>query len=164
MLSTHFKHWGWLLLALAWASGAHAEIYKKIDAQGRVTYSNSPTPGAVKVEIDSSPAVTAPLPSAPVAEDPRKAEETKKKQQLAEKRAQLEEQLAQERQALEDAKAAYAEGEKDPEVFRAKGKDGKTVVRRNVARYQEKIAQLQENVDLHQKKVELLEKEIAALK
>ena len=73
MLSGHFKILG-LLLALAWASGVYAEVYKKIDAQGRVTYSNTPTPGAVKVEIDSSPAVTAPPPSAPVAEDPRKAD------------------------------------------------------------------------------------------
>ena len=163
MTSANFKYLG-LLLALTWASGTHAEVYKKIDAQGRVTYSNTPTPGAVKVEIDTSPAVTAPSPSAPVAEDPRKTEEAKKRQQLAEKRAQLEEQLAQERQALEDAKTAYAEGEKDPEVFRTKGKDGKTVVRRNVANYQEKMAQLQENIDLHQKNVESLEKELAALK
>lgn len=163
MLSGHFKILG-LLLALAWASSAQAEVYKKIDAQGRVTYSNTPTPGAVKVEIDSSPAVTAPPASTPVAEDPHKADEAKKKQQLAEKRAQLEAQLALERQALEDAKTAYAEGEKDPEVFRTKGKDGKTVVRRNVASYQDKLAQLQENIDLHQKNVESLEKELAALK
>ena len=45
-----------------------------------------------------------------------------------------------------------------------KGKDGKTVTRRNVAKFQEKMERLQENVSLHEKNIELLEKELSSLK
>jgi hypothetical protein len=160
------KKYFWLLVGLGLSAPAAAEIYKHVDADGRVTYSNVPMKGATKLEIEP-PVSSSPPPKATKAPTPAnfpRVEKDEQKQRDDKRRQILEEELATERQALEDAKVALAEGEKDPEVFRTKGKDGKTVVRRNVARYQEKMAQLQENVDLHQKNVELLEKELAALK
>lgn len=161
------KNYLWLLVGLGLSAPAFAEIYKHVDADGRVTYSNVPMKGATKLELEppvtSSPPPPKPAKTPTPANFPR-VDKGEQKQRDDKRRQILEEELAAERQALEDAKNALAEGEKDPEVFRTKGKDGKTVVRRNVARYQEKIAQLQENVDLHQKNIELLEKEIAALK
>jgi hypothetical protein len=156
-----------LLVGLGLSVSAAAEIYKHVDADGRVTYSNVPMKGASKLEIEPPVTSSPPPPKATKTPTPAnfpRVDKNEQKQRDDKRRQILEEELATERQALEEAKAALAEGEKDPEVFRVKGKDGKTVVRRNVARYQEKIAQLQGNVDLHQKNVELLEKEIAALK
>jgi hypothetical protein len=161
------KKYFWLLVGLGLSAPAAAEIYKHVDADGRVTYSNVPMKGATKLEIEPPVSSSPPPPKATKAPTPAnfpRVEKDEQKQRDDKRRQILEEELATERQALEDAKVALAEGEKDPEVFRTKGKDGKTVVRRNVARYQEKMAQLQENVDLHQKNVELLEKELAALK
>jgi hypothetical protein len=161
------KKYIWLLVGLGLSAPAAAEIYKHVDADGRVTYSNVPMKGATKLEIEPPVSSSPPPPKATKAPTPAnfpRVEKDEQKQRDDKRRQILEEELATERQALEDAKVALAEGEKDPEVFRTKGKDGKTVVRRNVARYQEKMAQLQENVDLHQKNVELLEKELAALK
>lgn len=161
------KKYIWLLVGLGLSAPAAAEIYKHVDADGRVTYSNVPMKGATKLEIEPPVSSSPPPPKATKAPTPAnfpRVEKDEQKQRDDKRRQILEEELATERQALEDAKVALAEGEKDPEVFRTKGKDGKTVVRRNVARYQEKMVQLQENVDLHQKNVELLEKELAALK
>jgi hypothetical protein len=156
----------WILIGLGLSFSATAEIYKHVAPDGSVTYSNVPMKGATKLDIEP-PVTSSPPPKSaktPTPADFPRVDKNEQKQRDDKRRQILEEELAAERQALEEAKKALAEGEKDPEVFRVKGKDGKTVVRRNVARYQEKIAQLQENVDLHQKNVELLEKEIAALK
>jgi hypothetical protein len=124
----------WVLLGLALALAAQAEIYKYIDADGRVTYSNVPTKGAVKLSIESPPppnstdvekaAIEAPLPS-----DIQKAEQDKQKQLVAQRRTILEEELAKERQALEEAQAFHEEAKKDPEVFlRVVGEDEKPVL------------------------------------
>lgn len=162
------KAYLWLLFGLGVSFSAVADIYKRVDADGHVIYSDKPTKGAIRLEIEPS-AMNSPTPPKAAAKNPTPAnfprvDKSEQKQRDDKRRQILEEELAAERQSLEDANVALAEGEKDPEVFQVKGKDGKTVTRRNVSRYQEKIYQLQENIDLHQKNVELLEKEIAALK
>lgn len=155
-----------LLLGLGVHLSAGAEIYKHIDADGNVTYSNIPMKGAQKLDIE--PPATSGTPPAktktPTPANFPRVDKSEQKQRDEKRRQILEEELASERLALEEAKKALAEGEADPEVFRVKGKDGKTVTRRNVAKYQEKISQLQENVSLHEKNIELLEKELSSLK
>lgn len=124
----------WLLLGLSIALGAKAEIYKHVDADGRVTYSNVPMKGAVKLSIQppppsSSAADGKAAKGAPSPDDIRKLEQEKQKQLVAERRAMLEDELAKERQALEEAKAMYAEAEKDPEVFfHVVGEDEKPIL------------------------------------
>ena len=39
-------------LALAWGGGAQAEIYKFVDDNGHVTYTNMPRPGAKKLQME----------------------------------------------------------------------------------------------------------------
>jgi len=39
-------------LALLWSGGAHAEIYKFVDDNGHVTYTNMPRPGAKKLQLE----------------------------------------------------------------------------------------------------------------
>lgn len=157
-----------MLLALGWAVAAQAEIYKHVDADGRVTYTNVPMKGAVKLDIE--PPVSSSPEDKPAAKAPTsfpKVEKNEQKERDAKRREILELELAAERKALENAKLAYAEAEKDPEVFKTTiiGKDGKpqVVTRRNVAKYQEKLRVLQEEIDQHQRNIELLEQELARL-
>jgi len=42
---------GLTCLALAWSGWAHAEIYKFVDDNGHVTYTNMPRPGAKKLQL-----------------------------------------------------------------------------------------------------------------
>ena len=154
-----------LLCLLAFTAPASAEIYKKVDANGHVTYSNVPIKGGVKLSLDppisnapetpaAKPRAKAPTP----ANFPRVDKETQNRRD--DKRKQiLAEELEAEKKALEDAKQAYTEGESVPEVYRTK--DGKT--RRNVAKYEEKMQRLKAEVEAHEKNVELLQKELNSL-
>jgi hypothetical protein len=159
-----------LLIGLGVHLAAGAEIYKHVDSNGNVTYSNVPMKGATKLDLEPPVTSTSPPPrtKTPAPANFPRVDKSEQKQRDEKRRQILEEELAAERLALEEAKKNLAEGETDPEVFKTTvaGKDGKpkVVTRRNVAKYQEKMERLQENVALHEKNIELLEKEIAALK
>jgi hypothetical protein len=163
------------LTLLTASFGAHAEIYKHVDADGHVTYSNVPMKGATKLNLEpavsgsgTSSGKSGKASATPTPADFPKVEKAEQKQRDDKRRQILEEELAAERKALEDAKKNLAEGETDPEVFKTTvmGKDGKpqVVTRRNVAKYQEKMTKLQDDVSLHEKNIELLEKELGSLK
>ncbi|ABE50713.1 DUF4124 domain-containing protein [Methylobacillus flagellatus] len=155
------------LFLLAWPmyavmhGSAHAEIYKSVDEHGHVTYSNVPSKGAIKLDIDPPPPAPPPKPKpqATPSDFPRIDTQTQKKRDEQRKQILLEE-LEAERAALEEAKKAYAEGESKPEVYR--GANGKTY--RNVAKFEEKMKRLQAEVDAHERNVQLLEKELEAFK
>ena len=151
------------LAALGFAQNAAAEIYKIIDADGKVTYTNVPTKGAKKLDIDPPPSNGAS--SAPKnartptpASFPRVDKETQSARD-DKRREILQAELAAEQQALEQARQAYIEGESVPEVY--KGANGKTY--RNVAKFEEKMKRLQADVDTHQRNIELLQKELQSL-
>jgi hypothetical protein len=144
---------------------AHAEIYKHVDSEGNVTYSNVKIKGAKKLDLepadtsfggDGSAAKRAPAPKAAspagfpkVDSGTQNARDTKRKEIL-------QTELDSERAALEKAKQAYAEAESNPEVY--KTKDGKTF--RNMAKYEEKLKPLREEIEAHERNIELLQKEI----
>lgn len=166
------KHLFFAISALFFSHLACAEIYKHVDADGRVTYSNVKSKGAVRLEIDqNSSAVnternnTKPNNAAPNKRTatpnnfPRVDKDTQA-QRDSKRRSILQTELDAEKLALEEAKKAYAEGEAKPEVFRTAG--GKTF--RNVPKFEEKMKGLQENVDIHQKNIELLQKELDSLR
>jgi pyridoxine/pyridoxamine 5'-phosphate oxidase len=46
------KHLFLMLLAFTVSTSALAEIYKHVDAEGRVTYSNITSKGATRLELD----------------------------------------------------------------------------------------------------------------
>jgi hypothetical protein len=131
---------------------AQADIYKSVDADGNVTYSSSPSPGAKKLNLEPLPTMQ------PVKEFPKVDRETQKARDDT-RRKILEDELASEKKLLETAKQNLADGESNPEVFR--GENGK--IYRNVAKYQEKIKPLQDEVDLHTKNIEAIETEISRL-
>jgi len=154
-----------LLCLLSLIHPAWAEIYKKVDENGHVTYSNVPIKGGVKLDLEppvsTAPATPAAKPRVKTptpANFPRVDKETQNRRD--DKRKQiLTEELESEKQALEDAKKAYAEGESTPEVYRTK--DGK--IRRNVPKYEEKMQRLQAEVEAHEKNIQLLQKELSSL-
>ncbi len=90
------------LATLFSASTSQAEIYKHIDAQGRVTYSNVPIKGATKLNLE--PLTTVPGPRAKTstptpANFPRVDSDTQKKRDDT-RRKILEEELATEEKLL----------------------------------------------------------------
>ena len=152
---------------------AHAEIYKYVDEDGRITYSNVSRKGAKKLDLDTLPPpsvknkTATPTPSA----FPKVENSTQRKRDESRRRV-LEAELEAEEKNLANAKVALKEGEEAPEMFRVKrtimGKDGKpqtiTETRRNVPKYDEKIKTLHEAVSLHESNVEALKKELAGIK
>ena len=159
-----------LLTALLLPQLAHAEIYKIVDANGNVTYSNVKIKGAKKLDLE--PADTSfgneanndgnneikrvpKTRTATPASFPKVDADTQN-QRDGKRKEILNSELDAEKLALADAKKAYTEGESNPEVF--KTKDGKTL--RNVPKFQEKMKNLQAEVDVHQRNIDLLTKEI----
>ncbi len=161
-----------LLTALLLPVLAQAEIYKTVDANGNVTYSNVKLKGAKKLNLEpadtsfgtnagggsgsetkrSSQAKTPTPASFPKVDAGTQNQRDGKRKEI------LQGELDGEKKALEDAKKAQAEGASNPEVF--KTKDGKTL--RNVAKFDEKMKALQADVDAHQRNIDLLTKEINA--
>lgn len=158
-----------ILITIAFSSSAFADIYKRIDADGRVTYSNSKTKGAIRLELDPDASAvandraksnsssankrTATPEGFPKVDKQTQNQRDSKRQEI------LRNELESEKAALEDAKKAYAEGESKPEVYRtASGK-----IMRNVPKFDEKMKGLQDDVDSHQNNIDLLQKELNAL-
>lgn len=116
MLISKYKHvYGALVLtAAALVSGpACGEIYKKVDANGRVTYSNVPMKGAAKLNLEPLTTVPGFHPRARTpspASFPKVDGETQNKRD--EKRRQiLEEELSAEEKLLTEAKKGSAKEE-----------------------------------------------------
>jgi dipeptidase len=166
-----FTFYGFAIYALVLPFFAQAEIYKQVDADGHVTYSNVKIKGAKKLVLE--PADTnfgtesiaprrASSKSATPASFPKVNSETQKQRDGSRKEI-LQSELDTEKKALEDAKKAFAEGESNPEVFQKKNADGSSRTFRNVPKFQEKMKNLQADVDAHQRNIELLEKEISSI-
>lgn len=162
------KHLFLALITILFSHTAIAEIYKHVDADGRVTYSNVKTKGAVKLEFDagvsssgqSDAKKTAPNKRTATPESFPRVTKDAQTERDAKRRSILQAELDAEKAALEEAKKAYAEGEEKPEVYRTA--NGRTF--RNVPKFEEKMKALQENVDNHQRNIELLQKELDALR
>lgn len=159
------------LIAASFSMLSEAAIYKHVDANGHVTYSNVKIPGGKKIDI--APADTnfgtkaqnelkskSQTNSSGPSDFPRVDNNTQRQRDQSRKDILLSE-PASERAALEEAKRAYAEGEANPEISKRRNADGSTSTFRNVAKFQEKMKALQMNVDVHQRNIELLEKEIS---
>jgi hypothetical protein len=160
---------GFIFVALTLPFSAQAEIYKNVDAEGRVTYSNVKTKGAKKLILepadtsfggDASPQRRAPAAKTATPAGFPKVDADTQKQRDGSRKDVLKSELESEKKALEEAKKAYAEGESKPEVFQKKNADGSSSTLRNVAKYQEKMKNLQDEVDAHKRNIDLLEKEI----
>ncbi len=141
-------------VGLALSLSAHAEIYKYVDENGRVTYTNIPRKGAKKLDLE-------PLSTIPLGKPKKQAEpagfptvdkETQSKRDDV-RRKLLEDELSREQAQLEQARKALKEGE----AIRLGSEH-------NYQRYLDRVQGLKNDVTLHQKNVEALQKELAGLK
>ena len=177
-----------LLTVLLLPLFAQAEIYKSVDANGNVTYSNVKLKGSKKLNLEpadtsfgtsagngssngagaNSESKRAPQAKTATPASFPKVDAGTQNQRDGKRKTILQGELDSEKIALEDAKKAYAEGESNPEVFKTPvvtGPDGKKsggATRRNVAKFDEKMKSLQADVDAHQRNIDLLTKEINA--
>ena len=150
------------------SSTVWAEIYKRVDPDGRITYSNVKTKGATRLELDPDANTISNERTKPSGGSKRTAtpesfprvDKDTQNQRDGKRKYILQSELDSEKVALDQAKKAYAEGESNPEVY--KTKDGKTM--RNMPKFEEKMKNLQSEVDSHQKNIELLQKEIDVLR
>ena len=124
-----------------------ADIYKYVDENGRVTYSNVPSKGAKKLDLDPLTSVPAPKPrlrsdapaaaaSSTPADFPKVDADTQKKRDTT-RRGILEEELRSEEKMLEEARRAYDEGSRTLKL----GEESK-----NSPKYQERMARLKDAV------------------
>ncbi len=160
-----------ILFALMAPALVHAEIYKHVDSEGRVTYSNVKLKGAKKLDLEPADTnfggdnsatrrAAKPAPQAKIATPASfpKVDADTQNQRDGKRKEILQAELEAEKQALARAKEAYIEGESKPEVY--KGAKGKTF--RNVAKFEEKMKVLEADVEAHQRNIDLLTKEIGA--
>lgn len=141
-------------LCLALSLSAHAEIYKYVDENGRVTYTNIPRKGAKKLDLE--PLSTIPLgmpkPQKPPAGFPTVDKATQNKRDQV-RRELLEHELDKEQAKLKQAEEALK-----------KGKAIRLGSEHNYQRYLDRVQGLKDEVTLHEKNVEALQKELAGLK
>jgi hypothetical protein len=144
--------WGMLLIETA-----QAEIYKRVDANGHVTYSSTPLKGGKKLNLT-------PLPTVPPhalgkdnsADFPRVDIATQKGRDNTRKQI-LQDELASEEKALAEAKNKLQAVTEIPETYI--DKDGKTY--RNVSRQEGKNNALQEQIQMHEKNISALNTELS---
>lgn len=130
---------------------AGAEIYKYVDEQGRVTYTNIPKKGAKKVDGIGGSAGSQRNNVGP-SSFPRIDSQTQKKRDDTRKKI-LEDELASEQKALSEAQIALRDGEAQRQGDEA----------RNYQKYLDRVKKLKDNVVLHERNIEALKKELSGL-
>jgi hypothetical protein len=159
-----------LLPCLAYAGYTQAEIYKRIDADGNVTYSNAPLKGSKKLDLGPLPTMPAYKESnddfARVNRATQKSRDEARRKILGDELTEEEKLLAEARQNLKDAEDNPQKWSKT--VVVGKNKDGSPITEvttgRNVAGYEENVKAAQEQVTLHEKNVEALKMELSRFK
>jgi hypothetical protein len=141
-----------VLLSAALSLPVQAEIYKYVDENGRITYSNIPKKGAKKLDLEPLTTVPGGKPQAATPPNFPKVDAGTQKKRDDSRRKILEEELATEEKALADAKKALTEGE-----------GVRLGDERNYQKYLDRIQKLKDEVALHEKNVEALKKELSGL-
>ena len=165
------------VLALALAPLAHSSVYKCIDANGSVTYTNDSTLGRGCRQLsEDQPVSTVPVPPPRVpaatprttpSDFPRVAPETQRARDDT-RRQVLEKELAAEEAALDAARAALEEEENrdapEDRNIRRQRADGTSYSSLNLAKKAERLQPFIDKVELHRRNVDALKKEIRALR
>lgn len=141
-----------LPLVLAASLPAQGEIYKFVDENGRVTYTNIPRKGAIKLDIGTAKPPRSRVNAGP-GNFPKVDNQTQKKRDDL-RRQILEDELANEQRALAEARKALQEGEATRLPEEAA----------NPQKYQERIRRLKETVALHERNIAALRKELALIR
>jgi hypothetical protein len=156
------SHYLLVFLCTGYIGWAQAEVYKKVDADGHVTYSSTPTKGSKKLNLEPLTIV----PSTVRARNNTKSSDFLKVDSDTQKNRDnlrhkiLEEELSTEQTLVEEARQNLINGKENSEIL--KDKDGRSY--RNEAKYEENLKSLQGQVVLHEKNVEALKTELHKLK
>ena len=182
-------------IAIAATASAYAQttIYKHVDENGRVTYTNKPMKGATVLELDpittipATPALAiAPAPAAkavatlerldkPAAAAPTLAsiDANVQRKRDNDRRKILEEELTREEDSLAEARASISQEQQNPTLVAAvrtmqttaePSPAQLTEMRSNIEKASGRIRGLQSTVAEHEKNIEALKKELGALK
>ena len=150
-----------LTLCLSHAGWTHAEIYKRIDANGQVTYSSEPLKGGKKLDLKPLPVLSgARNSSRATPEDFPKVDTQTQKTRDVTRRKILEDELATEEASLASARANLKNTEDNP--LPLVGADG--VPFRNGGKQAEKLKSAQDLITLHEQNIKALKTEILNLK
>lgn len=149
------------VLCLSHAGWAYADIYKRVDGQGHVTYSSEPLKGGKKLELKplATMSGTRSLRRTTPEDFPKVDNQTQKRRD-ATRRIILEDELASEGRFLATARENLKTIESNPEPV--KNPDGKAV--RDTTQYAEKLKSAQNLVSLHEQNIKALRTEISNLK
>ena len=139
-------------LTLLHCTPVAAEIYKYVDENGRITYTNIPKRGAKKLDLDPVSAAKTRKSIGPT-DFPKVDNSTQKKRDDLRKQI-LQDELANEEKAYNDAQIALKSGEATRTGEEA----------RNPQKYLDRVKRLKENVSLHEKNIAALKKELGGLK
>ncbi len=141
---------------MVYAGYAQADIYKKVDKDGNVTYSNKPIKGGKKIELQELHTME---PFKGTTAEQEQVDRTVQKNRDAERRKILEDELAAEQKLLAEARQNLQDAQDNPQISHFGGKTF-----RNVAGQEEAIKTAQEQVDLHQRNVDALKQELSQFK
>ena len=141
-----------LILAALNAAPAVAEIYKYVDENGRITYTNLPKKGAKKLDLDPVSAAKTRSSTGPT-DFPKVDNHTQKKRDDLRKQI-LQDELATEEKSFTEAQKMLKEGE----AIRI-GDEA-----RNNQKYLDRVKKLKDNVSLHERNIAALKKELGDLK
>lgn len=153
-------HYLFVILCLSYTGWVHAEIYKRVDASGHVTYSSEPIKGGRKLDLKPLPTMSGARASQRTPEDFPKVDSQTQRSRDATRRIILQDELASEEQLLASARENLKSIESNPEPL--VGPDG--IPFRNTARQAEKLKSAQESVILHEQNIKALRTEISNLK
>lgn len=152
-----------VIFGLFLAFQAQAEIYKRVDKDGHVTYSSEPLKGGKKIHLKPLQVINGNGKegnrSSTPENFPRVDRETQKRRDET-RRIILQDELSSEQKLLESAKASMKDLEDNP--VPVVGKDG--IPFRGSAEYADKLKGAQNDVSIHEQNIKALETEISSLK
>jgi hypothetical protein len=150
-----------ILLCLIPIQSALADIYKRVDSQGHVTYSSEPIKGGKKLILKPLPAIPGETPTRRgTPEDFPKVDTQTQKSRDATRRIILEDELATEEKLLTTAKDKV----KDLVASTPALVDANGIPFNNSAPHAESLKAAQDSVSLHEQNIKALRKEISGLK
>ena len=151
-----------VIFGLAFAVQAHADIYKRVDKDGHVTYSSEPLKGGKRIELKPLPVMESrPRESRSSSREnfPKVDRSTQKKRDETRRTILLDE-LSSEQKLLDAARATLQDLESHPPPM--VGPDGLPF--REYAPYQEKLKAAQNDVATHEQNVKALDTELSNIK
>ena len=145
-----------ILIITSMATTASAEIYKHVDKEGRITYSNTLTKDAKRLYLDPA-AAQPPKPTVATPDGFPKVARKVQQQRDVKRREILAEELAAEEKLLSDARQALKKDEVNYKALKVSPAQS----RHNVVNSEEQRKKLQEQVLLHENNIVALKRELA---